>query len=62
VPLETETEIPAGAYGHWRLSRIPDEIMTTFAGRSGNWPDGGPLSAITLGALGALAHLGYQSA
>jgi hypothetical protein len=56
VPLETETEIPAGAYGHWRLSRMPDEIMTTFAGRSSNWPDGGPLSAIT---LGALADLGY---
>jgi hypothetical protein len=56
VPLETETEIPAGAYGHWRLSRMPEEIMTTFAGRSSNWPEGGPLSAIT---LGALADLGY---
>jgi hypothetical protein len=56
VPIETETEVPAGAYGHWRLSRLPDEIMTTFAGRFGDRPDGGPLSAIT---LGALADLGY---
>lgn len=56
VPLETEAEVPAGAYGHWRLSQLPDEIMTTFAGRFGDRPDGGPLSAIT---LGALSDLGY---
>jgi hypothetical protein len=56
VPLETETEVPSGAYGHWRISKMPDEIMTTFAGRLGDRPDGGPLSAIT---LGALADLGY---
>ncbi|HEV7993067.1 MAG TPA: hypothetical protein VGP25_14675 [Gemmatimonadaceae bacterium] len=56
VPLETETEVPSGAYGHWRISSMPDEIMTTFAGRLGNRPEGGPLSAIT---LGALTDLGY---
>ncbi|MEO6529008.1 MAG: hypothetical protein ABIP93_20485 [Gemmatimonadaceae bacterium] len=56
VPVETEKEVPAGAYGHWRLSQMPDEIMTTFAGRLGDKPEGGPLSTIT---LGALADLGY---
>jgi hypothetical protein len=56
VPLESETEVPSGAYGHWRISKLPDEIMTTFAGRLGDTPEGGPLSAIT---LGALADLGY---
>jgi hypothetical protein len=56
VPLESETEVPSGAYGHWRISKLPDEIMTTYAGRLGGTPEGGPLSAIT---LGALADLGY---
>lgn len=56
MPLETEAEQPAGAFVHWRLSQMPGEIMTTYTGRSPDRPEGGALSAIT---LGALIDIGY---
>ena len=56
VPLETTAEVPGGEYFHWRLSQIPGEIMTAYGGASTARPDGGALSAIT---LGALKDMGY---
>lgn len=57
VPLETGAVVgAASAYTHWRLSSMPGELMTAYAGQSVERPDGGALSAIT---LGLLVDIGY---